>query len=136
MTRLQAKRVNNSKLLALLLLLGLLAKNGLAPAYADDANIQSVFNQKYSHFFGSDSQSLLPFKTMEKSVWQSLQQQKPLVLVYQEPDKFYNSKVYMFSMYHDTQENVYYLDAKGGFWGMDELVYGPITPQELGEGPN
>jgi len=53
--------------------------------------------------------------------------------VYQEPGKYYNSKVYVFTLYQEEVDGgAYYLDATGGFWGMDELVYGPLSAQDVG----
>ena len=107
----------------------------MPPALADSpmsaTEWQAHINLKYQHYFGSNSQALLPFGTIERSDWKQLQASKPLKRVYSEPDKFYNSKVYTFTLYQSVEDNVYYLDAKGGFWGMDELIYGPISEKEL-----
>ena len=114
-----------------LAVLGLMLWLDLPSAHAEDASIQSAFNARYRNYFGSESQSLLPFSTLEKPAWQELQQTRKLEEVYREADKYYNSKVYTFTLYRDVQNGQYYLDAKGGFWGMDELIYGPIDKAEL-----
>ncbi|HEY0268104.1 MAG TPA: hypothetical protein VGC12_02600 [Methyloradius sp.] len=100
-------------------------------AYADETALQEAFNQKYQDYFGANSQSLLPFATMEKSDWKKLQVSRPLKTMFIEPDKYYNSKLYTLTMYQASDDGQYFLDVKGGFWGMDELVYGPISLKEL-----
>lgn len=106
------------------------------PSRADEpttpSSLQDRINLKYKNYFGPNSQSILPFAKMEKPDWHQLQASKTLRLIYTEPGKQYNSKVYTFTLYQLTEDGgSYYLDAKGGFWGMDELIYGPISDQEL-----
>ena len=99
--------------------------------YADDAGMQQRFNQKYATYLQADSQALLPLPQLEKPAWKKLQESRPLRKIYSEPDKFYNNKVYVFTLYQATGDGSYYLDAVGGFWGMDELVYGPLSERDL-----
>ncbi len=94
-----------------------------------DTDLQAGINQKYRNYFGPDSQMLLPFKTVEVAEWKKIRAEQKARTVYTEPDKFYNGKVYTLTLYQVGDH--YFLDAKGGFWGMDELVYGPISADEL-----
>jgi hypothetical protein len=94
-------------------------------------NLQDQINLKFRNYFGPDSQALLPFNKMETPDWKKFSASKTLKRIYTEADKFYNSKVYTLTLYQAEEDGSYYLDAKGGFWGMDELVYGPISAQEL-----
>ena len=100
-------------------------------AMADEATLQAGFDQKYQDYFGTNSQSLLPFASIEKSDWKKLKASRPLKVIFVEPDKYYNSKLYTLTMYQATDDGQYYLDVKGGFWGMDDLIYGPISAKEL-----
>lgn len=108
-----------------LLLLTTIAAAAGAPA------VQQRINQRYQDYFGPDSQALLPFPQLEAAEWHRLQAARPFIKVYTEPGKYYNSKVYTFTLYQAADDGSYYLNAKGGFWGMDELVYGPISEAEL-----
>jgi hypothetical protein len=100
-------------------------------AMAEETVLQAEFDQKYQDYFGTNSQSLLPFASIEKSDWKKLQASRPLKVVFVEPDKYYNSKLYTLTMYQATDDGQYYLDVKGGFWGMDDLIYGPLSAKEL-----
>jgi len=100
-------------------------------AHADDAGMQERFDQKYATYLQADSQALLPLPQLEKPAWKKFQESRPLRKVYSEPDKFYNNKVYVFTLYQATDDGNYYLDAVGGFWGMDELIYGPLLERDL-----
>lgn len=100
-------------------------------ALADETALQSGFDQKYHDYFGTNSQSLLPFTEIEKPDWKKLQASRPLKMVFVEPDKYYISKLYTLTMYQAGDDEQYYLDVKGGFWGMDELIYGPISLTDL-----
>jgi hypothetical protein len=95
------------------------------------SEIQMGFNQRYKDYFGANSQALLPFPKLEVQEWKKVITSRPLKIVYTEPDKYYNNKVYSLTLYQAADDGSFYLDAKGGFWGMDELVYGPITANEL-----
>lgn len=95
------------------------------------SEIQIGFNQRYKDYFGANSQILLPFPKLEVQEWKKVIENRPLKIVYTEPDKYYNNKVYSFTLYQVTDDGSYYLNAKGGFWGMDELVYGPILEKDL-----
>ena len=105
------------------------------PAMADPQNespqLQERINTKFRNFFGTDSQALLPLPTIELQAWKALRASKTFKRIYSEPDKFYNSKVYTFTLFQQEDDGSYYLDAKGGFWGMDELVYGPLHSKDL-----
>lgn len=97
--------------------------------WADDAlpsNLQQRFDTRYKSFLEPNSQSLLPFPKLEPQPWKSLLASRHLQLAFTKLDVFYNNKTYVFSMYR-AEDGSYYLDAKGGFWGMDELIYGPIA---------
>lgn len=102
-----------------------------ATAQQAPAEVQAAFNRRYKDYFGPDSQVLLPFSGVEKPEWKKILETKPLRKIYIEPDKYYNSKVYSFTLYQATDDGSYYLDAKAGFWGMDELIYGPIPAADL-----
>ena len=99
------------------------------PVFAEPASdeLQAGFNRKYQQYLGADSQMLLPFTLMEAQEWKRIQESRPLHKVYSEPGKYYNQKVYTFTLYRADDSGEYYLNAKGGFWGMDELTYGPLT---------
>lgn len=109
-----------------------LAMHAMSAAAVDAAAVQAAFNQRYQTFFGADSNSLLPLPAIDKQDWKRMREKKALRQVYQEPGKYYNSKVYVFTLYQDEDGGAYYLDATGGFWGMDELVYGPLSAQDIG----
>jgi len=116
-------------------LIVLAALANAAPSSAEDlatpTGLQEKINTKFRNFFGPDSQALLPLPTIELPAWKSLRASKTFTRVYTEPDKFYNSKVYTFTLYQLADDGSYYLDAKGGFWGMDELIYGPLSIKDL-----
>lgn len=97
----------------------------------DDAELQQAFNLRYQPYLAVGSQIPLPFNRMDKEEWKHLQASKAFRLVFTEPNQFYNNKTYTFKLYRAADDGVYYLDAVGGFWGMEELVYGPIAEQEL-----
>jgi hypothetical protein len=104
----------------------------LGSTYAgDDAELQQAFNLRYQQYLAAGSQIPLPFNRMDKTEWKNLQASKAFRLVFTEPNQFYNNKTYTFKLYRAADDGVYYLDAIGGFWGMEELVYGPIAEQEL-----
>ena len=86
---------------------------------------------KYQAYLQPESQSLLPLPPIDKAAWKNIVERRPLRVVYREPGKYYNNKVYTFTLYQATDDGAYYLDAKGGFWGMDELAYGPLTVEQL-----
>lgn len=109
-----------------------LAMHAMSAAAVDADAVQAAFNQRYQTFFGADSNSLLPLPAIDKQDWKRMREKKALRQVYQEPGKYYNSKVYVFTLYQDEDGGAYYLDATGGFWGMDELVYGPLSAQDVG----
>jgi len=100
-------------------------------AMAEETSLQARFDQKYQDYFGPNSQSLLPFSSIEKSDWKKLQAARPLKVVFVEPDIYYNSKLYTLTMYQASDDGQYYLDVIGGFWGMDHLIYGPISEKQL-----
>lgn len=110
----------------LLILLWLLT----APALAANAPLQAAFDKRYADYFQAGSQTALPFTRMEKQEWKTLNKDA-FQVVFSEPDRYYIGKSYTFKLYHDPAKNLYYLDAIGGFWGMEELVFGPIHEQEL-----
>lgn len=95
------------------------------------AETQKNFNHKYQDYLRADSQMLLPFPKLEVQEWRKIHELHPLKKVYIEPGKYYNNKIYTFTLYQIAGEDIYYLDAKGGFWGMDELFYGPISGKDM-----
>lgn len=100
-----------------------------APSASNQA-LQEHFDAKYKGFLGAGSQALLPFAQLDAQDWKKLRETRSLQSVFIEPEVFYNNKTYRFTMYQADDGN-YYLDAKGGFWGMDELFYGPIDKSQL-----
>jgi len=104
---------------------------GGAVAQQEAADLREGFNRKYQDYLTAGSQALLPFPRLEKAEWKKLLESRPLRKLYSEQDKYYNSKVYSFTLYQADDDGSYYLDAIGGFWGMDELVYGPIPARDL-----
>lgn len=99
----------------------------IAMAEATPDELQEKFNRKYQQYLGADSQMLLPFTAIEAQEWRRTQESRSLLKMYSEPGKYYNQKVYTFTLYRAGDTGEYYLNAKGGFWGMDELTYGPLT---------
>lgn len=97
---------------------------------APTADLQQHFETRYKSFLDPGSQSLLPFPKLELPAWKALLAGGSLKPVFSRPDVFYNNKTYMFTLYQ-AADGQYYLDAKGGFWGMDELAYGPIPAEQL-----
>ena len=110
------------------LILGLLMVLAAIQASAD--SVQETFNHKYRDILSHNSQALLPLPQLSKAEWKTLGETRQLQQLYSEPERFYNNKTYTFTMYRDEKSGVYYLDAKGGFWGMDELIYGPLNSAE------
>lgn len=103
----------------------------LAASAHAESSLQEKFNLKYRDFLAQSSQSVLPLPQLSVADWKRLRDSRSLKVVYSEPDRFYNNKTYTFTMYQAADDGSYYLDAKGGFWGMDELVYGPINGADL-----
>ncbi|MCX7628071.1 MAG: hypothetical protein N2Z69_06645 [Methylophilaceae bacterium] len=111
----------------------LLASAGLGVmswALAQDAALQAAFERRYQDYLHAASQALLPFPQVGKTDWKRLKETHPLQVVFVAPDRYYNGKVYTLTLYQ-AEDGRYYLEAKGGFWGMDELAYGPLGPDEL-----
>ena len=92
--------------------------------------MQTNFETRYREFLASDSQGKLPFNELTKSDWKTLTANEHLKIAFQKQDVFYQGKTYVFTLYQSTQGK-FYLNAKGGFWGMEELVYGPISSEML-----
>lgn len=116
---------------SLLLGLWLITTQPLAFAAETPPNdLQQRFETRYQSFLAPNGQSLLPFAKMELPSWKALLAGGSLKPVFSRPDVFYNNKTYVFTLYQAT-DGQYYLDAKGGFWGMDELAYGPIPAEQL-----
>ena len=102
-------------------------------AYAVDGgaeDLQRRFESRYQTYLSPDSQSVLPFEKIQPAVWKDLLASGDLTLVFSLPDVFYTGKTYVFTLYQ-TGNNQYYLHAKGGFWGMEELAFGPIAQEML-----
>lgn len=92
--------------------------------------LQHRFESRYQTYLSPGSQSALPFEQMEKASWQALLAQGDLTRVFNLPDVFYIGKSYVFTLYRADKDQ-YYLHAKGGFWGMEELAWGPIAQEML-----
>lgn len=88
-----------------------------------------TFRARYGNFLGSGSQALLPFPELDPHAIAALEQAAP-ERVFAEPAVYYNAKSWTFTLWR-TPDGRYYLDAKGGFWGMDRLVYGPLEAARL-----
>jgi hypothetical protein len=108
----------------------LLATSSSRAEDVSSAGLQQHFDTRYQSFLEPSSASLLPFPTLEHQAWKTLLASGHLQPVFTKPDVFYNNETYTFSMYR-ADDGSYYLDAKGGFWGMGELVYGPIAAELL-----
>lgn len=108
----------------------LLYQAGAALGEDDAATLQRHFEQRYQSYFGAASQALLPLPALDKSTWKKLQASRPLHPVFVAPDRYYNAKVYTLTLFRD-EDGMYYLEAKGGFWGMDTLAYGPLREADL-----
>lgn len=100
-------------------------------AEEDAEPLQATFNKRYADYFQAGSQAALPFARMDKQDWKKLFSAGDFQLMFSEPERFYGGKSYTLKLYRETGKNLYYLDAIGGFWGMEELVFGPIPEQEL-----
>lgn len=109
----------------------MLVSTAVADEKSSTALIQKNFHQQYDHFLGPDSQSTLPIPRMEKAEWQKTIIDGHATRIFSEPDVFYNNKVYTFTLFRSNLDDRFYLDAKGGFWGMDEIFYGPIEGDQL-----
>lgn len=113
-----------------LMLIGLLLAQSLAIGEDASSHVQEKFNLKYGTSLSQNSTSLLPLPQIDKSDWKKMLEARPMTRIYSEPNRFYNNKTYTFTMYRDDESGRFYLDAKGGFWGMDELVYGPLNGKD------
>jgi hypothetical protein len=92
--------------------------------------IQHSFESRYQTYLVPSSQNALPFDKLETAAWKALQAGGGLKLIFSKPDVFYIGKTYVFALYQ-AGDGQYYLHAKGGFWGMEELAWGPIKPELL-----
>ena len=98
-------------------------------AYAVDGgaeDLQRRFESRYQTYLSPGSQSTLPFEKMEQAVLAS----GDLTAVFSRSGVFYMGKTYVFTLYQ-ADKGRYYLNAKGGFWGMEELAFGPIAREML-----
>ena len=93
--------------------------------------LQKKFHEKYQQYLRSDSQMLLPLPSIEITEWKRLLTGSGLEKIYTEPGVYYNAKVYTLTLFRAKESGQYYLDAKGGFWGMDELAYGPLSEKDF-----
>lgn len=126
-----AFKTARSGLLGLILALLLALSNRPLSWAADDAAVlQQHFEQRYQSYFTATSQALLPLPTLDKSAWKRLRAKRTLQPVFVAPDRYYNAKLYTLTLFQD-EDGVYYLEAQGGFWGMDTLVYGPLRQADL-----
>lgn len=93
--------------------------------------MQENFHRKYEQYLRADSQMLLPLPTLEVPVLKKMLESGQLEKIYSEPNVYYNAKVYTLTLFRAKETGDYYLDAKGGFWGMDELAYGPLSQKDI-----
>lgn len=93
-------------------------------------DIQHSFESRYQTYLVPSSQNALPFDKLETVAWKALQAGGGLKLIFSKQDVFYIGKTYVFALYQ-AGDGQYYLHAKGGFWGMEELAWGPIKPELL-----
>lgn len=93
--------------------------------------LREEFNRRYQEYLRADSNALLPFPALDKGACQQLIASGRLHTVYSEPGKAYNAKVYTFTLFQEGAAGSYYLEAKGGFWGMDQLCYGPLADKDV-----
>ena len=98
--------------------------------WADDVSGER-FYQKYRTFLQQENQTPLPLPQIEKQDWKKLQANQTLEVVFKLPDMFYLNKTFAFTIYQSKENGSYFLDAAGGFWGMEELVYGPLIKSDL-----
>jgi hypothetical protein len=115
------------------LVLGLLIgtmQGGWAAEPSPEA-LQQNFHRKYQQYLRADSQMLLPLPSIELAAWKRMLESGGLEKIYSEPNVYYNAKVYTLTMFRAKGSGEYYLDAKGGFWGMDELAYGPLSEKDF-----
>lgn len=111
--------------------LGLMLASLGVRAEPDNAEaLQQRFESRYQAYLSPDSQSTLPFEKLELADWKALSASGKLTPVFSKPDVFYFGKIYVFTLYQ-ADSGPYYLHAKGGFWGMEELAFGPIAPDRL-----
>ena len=115
--------------LALGLLIGA-TQGGWAADFSPET-LQQNFNRKYQQYLRADSQMLLPLPSIEMAEWKRMLERGGLEKIYSEPNVYYNAKVYTLTLFHAKESGEYYLDAKGGFWGMDELAYGPFSEKDF-----
>jgi hypothetical protein len=111
------------------LLMGMM--HGAFAAEISPATLQQNFDRKYQQYLRPDSQMLLPLPSIAMAEWKRLQESGVLEKIYSEPNVYYNAKVYTLTMFRANGSGEYYLQAKGGFWGMDELAYGPLTEKDF-----
>lgn len=98
--------------------------------YPAPFDAQQAFNTKFATYLRAESQTPLPLPAIAKADWPALAARLKLSKVFVEPDRYYLAKVYTLTCYR-TEDGHYYLDVKGGFWGMDQLYYGPFTEADL-----
>lgn len=111
------------------LALALISLGTVQAAGSSSEELQQRFESRYQTYLSPGSQSALPFEKMESAAWKSLLASGDLKPIFNRSGVFYLGKTYVFTMYQ-SGHGQYYLHAKGGFWGMEELAFGPI-PQEM-----
>lgn len=115
----------------LVVLIGLGFASTVFGADESALDLQQKFHRKYQQYLGADSQMSLPFTLVDASDWKRLQESGRLEKIYSEPGVYYNAKVYTFTLFRAGDSGEYYMNAKGGFWGMDELSYGPLAEKDF-----
>lgn len=98
--------------------------------YVAPFDAQQAFNTKFATYLRAESQTPLPLPAIQKTDWPKLTAGLALHKVFVEADRYYLAKVYTFTLYQ-AADGRYYLDVKGGFWGMDQLYYGPFGEADL-----
>lgn len=97
---------------------------------ADGPGLQQAFNAKFADYLRADSQTPLPLPAIAKADWPGLTGGLQLARVFVEADRYYLAKLFTFTCYQGA-DGRYYLDVKGGFWGMDQLYYGPFDAADF-----
>ncbi len=111
--------------------LGLAAAADTVVPADEAAALREDFNRRYQAFLRPDSEALLPFPKLTLEACQQLIAGGRLQLVYTESGIPYHTKVYTFTLYREGVADRYYLEAKGGFWGLEHRCYGPLAEKDL-----
>ena len=106
------------------------ATTGASPHVHAGFDAHQAFVTKYADYLRAESQTPLPLPAIAKADWPDLVARLKLAKIFVEPDRYYLAKLFTLTCYQ-AEDGRYYLDAKGGFWGMDQLYYGPFSEADL-----